>query len=261
MNSHEQKTDNDKPLWQQISGIDPATEAKLDADARDEAIRKLVREVEARASVELERAETGKIPEGERTLYWDPLARICLQLEISRTKLSAYTRELTGMRAHEISDRIVAKKYLLKRMWRYIGGKIRPELEAMQKCAPPREKIYEGHRMQTETRLLRWVRSLRQKDARAGFAARMGFANPSRLSRACLLAHGKSIDEMEAFIVRNMVQKFFEEVMGKTDAPPKRQEREEKQKVESELTPEAKAIIDDAVSYALQGHNKEANVA
>src|SRR4051812_30384502 len=106
------KTENDRPLWQKISGIDPASEDKLDSNARDAAIRKLVLEVERRATVEFERADSGLIPAEERTVFWDPLARVCLQLGISRTKLSLYTRELTGMRAHEISDRILARRTL-----------------------------------------------------------------------------------------------------------------------------------------------------
>jgi len=207
MDDNKMKTENEKPVWQTISGIDPTREKEMDADARDAAIRKLVQEVERRASVEFERAEAGKIPQGERTLFWDPLARICGQLEISRTKLSSYTRELTGMRAHEISDRILAKRSLRARLTARTERILTPELEALRKSTP--HAFHPGLRKQTEQRVVRWLRSLRVKERRAGFAAELGFANPSRLSRACLLAHGMSIDEMEARIVCTLVQKFF----------------------------------------------------
>src|SRR5689334_14480463 len=120
MSNNEQKIENEKPLWQQISGIDPSKEKEMDAEARDAALRKLILDVERRAGDEIERAATGKIPQGERTIFWDPLTRICLQLGISRTKLSSYSRELTGMRAFEISDRILAKRVLRERLQSYV---------------------------------------------------------------------------------------------------------------------------------------------
>ena len=209
---NELKTENgtdSRPLWQQISGIDPANELKMEADARDTAIRKLVQEVEQRAGVEIERAANGKVPAGERTAFWDPLTRICLQLGISRTKLSLYTRELTGMRAHEISDRILARRVLRIRMTAYVENIMRAELEGLKKSP---NGIHPGMRAQLQQRFVRWVRSLRMKERRAGFAAGLGFANPSRLSRACLLGLGMSIDELEARIVCTLVQKFFSEM-------------------------------------------------
>src|SRR5438874_10480804 len=102
----------DRPAWQKISGIDPQSESEMSRAERNAALRKLIADVTARATVEFADEDEGDIPESERTIFWDPLQRICMQLGISRTKLSAYSRELTGMRAHEISDRILAQRKL-----------------------------------------------------------------------------------------------------------------------------------------------------
>jgi len=261
MNDSTKGENGTKPLWQLISGIDPATESKLDADARDAAIRKLVREVEARATAEFVRAESGKIPEGERTAFWDPLTRICLQLGISRTKLSLYTRELTGMRAHEISDRIFAKRSLGPRMLARIEAVLAPEFQNMRPIVKAPERIFEGHRVQAEERLVKKLREMRSNERRAKFAMKMGFANPSRLSRSVLLAYGMSLDEFEARIVRQLVQKFFDELRRTRIQPPRRQERQEEQKKETVLTAEAQKVIDDAVAYALKTPKREMSVA
>src|SRR5687768_1568239 len=98
---------SDHPAWQKISGLNPETEQDLAPDQRDDCIRKLLVEVELLARIEFDRGD--KVPKGERTLFWDPLARICALLSISRTKLSNYSRELTGMRAHELTDKIKAE--------------------------------------------------------------------------------------------------------------------------------------------------------
>ena len=252
---------SEKPLWQKISGIDPATEGNLDADGRDEAIRKLVREVETRATAEFSRADAGKIPEGERTAFWDPLARICLQLGISRTKLSLYTRELTGMRAHEISDRILAKRTLKARVLARVEKLLLPELERMRTILPPAEQIKEFYVLETVNRFVKWMRAMRSKERRARFAAEMGFANHSRLSRACLLAHGMAIDEMEGRMVCTLVQKFFDGIRETKEEPPRRQERQEQPVEEGLLTPESEKIIAEAVAAVMKRPKHAMSVA
>ncbi len=250
--SNGERNSEAKPLWQQISGINPATEMNMGADARDAAIRKLVQEVEKRATVEFERGENGKIPEGERSVFWDPLARICLVLGISRTKLSSYSRELTGLRAHEISDRIRARRSLAKRLLQYVMTAIAPELEKIRLRLPPTGRLREQHRIETQMRLVEWMKLNRKGQLRARFAAELGFANPSRLSRACLLAHGMSIEEMEGNLVCNLVQKFFDGLLKTKDEPPRRQERQEQQEKEIGLTEEAQKIIDEAVAATVK---------
>jgi len=259
--NHTGETPTVQPLWQRISGIDPATEGNLEADARDAAIRKLVREVEARATTEFARAESGKIPDGERTAFWDPLARICLQLGISRTKLSLYTRELTGMRAHEISDRILAKRTLKARVLARVEKLLLPELERMREILQPAEQIEKFYVLETVNRFVKWMRAMRSKERRARFAAEMGFANPSRLARACLLAHGMAIDELEGRMVCTLVQKFFDGIRKITEEPPRRQERQEQQENGALVTPESEKIIAEAVAAVMNRREGAVSVA
>jgi len=81
---------SDTPAWQKISGINPATEQDLALDQRDAGIRKLVAEVERLAQIEFDRG--AKVPQGERTLFWDPLARICALL----SAVQNYTHRAIG---------------------------------------------------------------------------------------------------------------------------------------------------------------------
>jgi len=249
-----------RPLWQRISGIDPKRENEMTRDQRDAAIRKLVQDVHNRAVAEFESEDSGKIPEGERSIFWDPLQRICLQLGISRTKLSNYSRELTGLRAHELSDRILAKRKLPERLTHWVKTLVGLEMNSM------RETIAKGRidgqvRQFWMARMVKTVKSYRLHELRAHFAGEMGFANFSRVSRACLLAFGMSLDHVEADLVRTYVQKFLDEMLKATGEPPKRHERQEPQVKERVLTPEAQKIIDDAVRFAVGGGKKETHVA
>lgn len=254
-------TPEGRPLWQQISGIDPQRENEMDADARDAALRKLIKEVEKRATVEFERADAGKIPEGERTLFWDPLARICGQLGISRTKLSTYSRELTGMRAHEISDRILAKRKLAERLAAWVKDFAGRELELARDMFS-KAHIDDDFRSSWMKRLAKGMKSKRQGDSRAHFAAQMGFANYSRLSRACLLAFGKSLDHLESELVCAQVQKFFDAMMTEKNQPPRRQERQEQpKKAGGSLSPEGEEIVREAIAETLGIKKEDVRVA
>ena len=254
-------TTEGRPLWQRISGIDPKRENEMTRDERDAAIRKLVQEVHRRAIVEFESDDEGKIPEDERSIFWDPLQRICMQLGISRTKLSNYSRELTGLRAHELSDRIRAKRKLPERLTKWVQELVGLEMNSMR-ASFAKMRIDGRVRQYWMGRMVKTVKSFRTHELRAHFAGQMGFANFSRVSRACLLAFGKSLDHIEADLVRTYVQKFFDEFILKTKGePPRRRDHQEQQVKERELTPDAQKIIDDAVKFALGGRKKEAHVA
>ena len=220
-----------QPAWQKISGLNPATEQDLPLEQRDAGIRKLVAEVERLAQIEFDRGD--KVPAGERTLFWDPLARICALLSISRTKLSNYSRELTGMRAHEITDRLKAKslpdqlRAYLENLFTIHNPLLRSLFNSFaQDPATQREKFFQA--------VQRFVKSTRSGPARAHFAATLGYANPSRLTRACLLAHQKSLEHLESDLLDPIVQKFFDE--WKPDASAREHSASEAREQVSPLT-------------------------
>ena len=200
-----------QPAWQKISGLNSETELDLAPEQRDDCIRKLLVEVELLARIEFDRGD--KVPKGERTLFWDPLARICAVLSISRTKLSNYSRELTGMRAHELTDRIKAESLpaalsaYLQNLFTIHNALLKSLFNSFaHDPATQREKFFQA--------VQRFVKTSRSGPARAHFAATLGYANPSRLTRACLLAQGKSLEHLESELLDPIVQKFFDEQTG-----------------------------------------------
>jgi hypothetical protein len=222
-------TDTTKPLWQLISGIDPATEKDLTAEQRDTAIRKLIARTDEIIAAEHARS----VPAGERTVFWDPIERVCAMLEISRTKLSRYCFELTGLRAHERSDRVKAARLpgdlqaaVELFVASYLETTVRPLLVTFRRAVP--EEIA-GWVWETASA----VKAARSGPFAAGFAMDLGYANISRLKKACTAAHQVSLDEMELRIVTKLVQKFFDEM--KIDEP-----RDEQR--EDAVSAEAKTI-------------------
>jgi len=252
MKSEQESDNNQMAEWQKISGLTPANEKSMSADARDAAIRKLIAEVEVRARAEFARGET--VPKGERTVFWDPLERICMQLEISRVKLSALSRELTGLRAHELTDRIKARTLptlVQKRLLKVLVM----ELEAMRKTFDRSRAQDAAYVTGAVMRLWKLVKQEHSGVFRMRWAMDLGFPNPSRLQKACLLAFGISIEEMEARLIQDIVQKIFCERTEEQPQRTQRAQREEKGGDEIESAPNsvADAIIKEAVDGVMRG--------
>ena len=195
------------PRWQDLTGLDPECKADMDRDERRDAIRVLFREVERLARQEFDFARDN--PSDERTFLWDPLDYICNVVEISRVKLSSYMRELTGMRAHEVTDRIKAADLPAKlraRIEKQFAALL-PTLEAMASVAVDVEDAFDRAFEFACERVCE-----ERKGANAmRWAVELGYANPSRVHRACVLAHTTTIQALEEEILRTLVQKFFEE--------------------------------------------------
>jgi len=120
---NQQKTAAVPQIWQQVSGLRPETEAGMTRSERRLAIRKLFREFERRAREALSEHEKDE-EAGERTYLWTPLESICFELGIARRKLSALTKELTGMSAQEVIDRVRAESLREK-----IATQLKPNAE------------------------------------------------------------------------------------------------------------------------------------
>src|SRR4051812_18610879 len=113
------------------------------------------------------------------------------------------------------------------------------------------------------------MKSMRKFERSTSFAADMGFATFSRLSRACLLAFGKSLDQIEGELVCTYVQRFFTDMKGTEDLTQSRKDakkdpKEETMKTNKEgtkLTPEAEEIFRDAIAQTLGIKKEEVRVA
>jgi hypothetical protein len=153
---------------------------------RRHALRKLFKAYERLVREVL--AEYERDPEkDERTFLWDPVATICVELGIARRKLSALTRELTGMAAHEVVDKVRAET---------IEEKLDADLARRF-----RRRVDAGKRFHHETTYATWYwedilwdmlkRSRRAPYFdRAAWVVRMGFPNYARYRRGVMLAHG-----------------------------------------------------------------------
>lgn len=252
MSTEERTEKKEMAAWQAISGLSVEREKSMGADERDAGIRKLLAEVERRARAEFARGE--KAPAGERTVYWDPLERICAQLEISRVKLSSLSRELTGLRAHEITDRIKAAATLPGLVRARVAKVLAPEFEALRQNFDRSRARERGYRTGTVMRLWKLAKQEHAGIFRMRWAMELGFANPARLQKACLMAFGFSIQEMEARAIEDIVQKIFSEV---TEDQPQRAQKESGQKTaggkQETGTEMADAIIQEAVAHVMRG--------
>ncbi|HYF50057.1 MAG TPA: hypothetical protein VEJ63_11660 [Planctomycetota bacterium] len=212
------------PRWQELFGLEPHIEAAMDRDERREALNQLVDEVERLARQEF--AHAAQHPDPRRSFMWDPLDHICNVLEISRVKLSRYTLEVTGLRAHEITDRIKAAALpeILRTHYEKQFAALVPILETMFPLLPALTPVPSPTRGEGGTpddgddaafeHALAWTekafRESRTGQARIIFAIQLGYANPSRLFKACQFAHGTTIPALEEECARTLVQKFFE---------------------------------------------------
>ncbi|HYF51033.1 MAG TPA: hypothetical protein VEJ63_16590 [Planctomycetota bacterium] len=254
------------PLWQSISGLTPDEELTMSPDERDAAIRKLLAEVQKLAREEFVRAL--KAPKGEKSQFWDPLVRVCSILGISRVQLSRYSQELTGMRAHEITDRIRAGG-LPRQMRQYLEEALkvaRPLLEETARILGPGR---ESTLIELHATLRKALKTERAKERGANFAAQFGFANLSRMNRACQLALGVSLDDLESRMLHDMVQKFLAEQAAsgvKDPEPQKKSESVARQGIRdlmsaARLSEWSKKFIEDCIIEQEYKKKEAANVA
>jgi hypothetical protein len=215
-----QNPDSKKPLWQEISGIDPSTERGMSEDQRIEALHKLVVKLDQIIAAEHAR----KVPAGMRTIFWDPIERACGVLGISRTQLSRYSYEATGLRAHERSDMVKAERLpgdlqaaVELFMSDYLEATVRAELDKSKPAMPKDIAVW-------TLRAARAFKLSRSGPMAAGFAAEMGYPNISRLKKGCMIAHKISLEEMELTIVRKLVQKFFDELKVEANSDENRRD-------------------------------------
>ncbi|HEY3324437.1 MAG TPA: hypothetical protein VGP72_28560 [Planctomycetota bacterium] len=146
------------------------------------AIRKLFRHYERLVREALEEHE--KDPEkDERSFLWDPVPMLCVELGIARRKLSALTKELTGMAAHEVVDRVRGEK---------VVARIEDDIAefAVEWCTPGRRCSLSEGTWADELRIA--IRDQRREDGcdNSALALAHGFPNYARFRRGCMLAHG-----------------------------------------------------------------------
>ncbi len=188
--------------WRELSGLTIEAEKSLQGPDRRAAIRKLTAAAETEIRAELALAEADAEFKSERTFLWEPIPAVCRKLEISQSALSRLLKELTGMTAGQLADKIRVEG---------LREKLRTGLiEHIQKYhAKPGAELGSAndHRRKfwTEIKAQRADPSF----SLATHAIKLGFANYTRLYRACLLQYGKTPTQLEDEILREIAE-FFE---------------------------------------------------
>jgi hypothetical protein len=189
------------PKWREVAGLRVENEGTMTRSERRYALRKLFRYYESLVREHLKEHEADA-EKDERTFLWDPVPTICFEMGIARSKLSSLTKELTGMAAHEVVDKVRAEG---------IGNKMAYEWASLLK-----RKFVAGGDMPPDPRFAKcesWdemvgivVREAKREPAfeNARRAVRLGFPNYARFRRGVMLAYkGATPQALEAMLLRD----------------------------------------------------------
>jgi hypothetical protein len=198
---------NEPPLWQQICGFSTENEQALHPNRRAAGVRSLLKRVEHLVRWEIRNKEgknarrTGgdgencdepRVDATRQTAQWDPLRTVCLYLGIAQRKLSALSREISGLAVTQLCDAIRAetlRKIWKKRLATWLGSEGRAG---------------EGSLSDRAFLLFRKLKAERQKTGshRSSFAWEIGFSSYTRMFRACLVCYGVTPQEMEVLLIK-----------------------------------------------------------
>jgi hypothetical protein len=150
----------------------------------------------------------------DHSLQWNPLRTICFHIELAQQRLSAYSREQTGMSAPEVVDCIRAEE---------MRGKMKAQLRTFVTGFFSR-KDAETQRTATATSTTEDTEGTEErrgigkdmaeeiwaalKESRKGpcwhrttWAAGFGFSSYSKFFRACFLCYGKTPHQIEIELI------------------------------------------------------------
>ncbi|HEY3320922.1 MAG TPA: hypothetical protein VGP72_10695 [Planctomycetota bacterium] len=189
------------PLWQQVSGLYPDDEPKMSPRERLGAMLLLVKNAERllRYEIKYSGEQKSEIDAAEvRTYLWDPLRTVCFHLGISQRRLTAYCKELTGMSAMEMVDRMKAEG---------VRGKLKEELRRFIKLTAEDAEDAEERNGDKADQIFAELKASRRDGRwhRTTWAMGLGFSSYQRFFRACLLCYGKTPHELELEIIEDIL--------------------------------------------------------
>jgi len=129
-----------------------------------------------------------------RSVLWDPVACVCNYLSIAERMLSRLGREVCGVSAQQMADRLRV---------RAMRPGLRAELEEFVRREVP--DFHDGNNRPDKPRgaqlylLSRWREYKRDRveESNAARAVKYGFKYPARLQMACLMEYGITLEGME----------------------------------------------------------------
>lgn len=208
------------PVWIQISGLYPESKNGGGLIASPESRRKrvralykatmlLVRRALARHDVDPDRAE--------RSVFWDPIAQVCRDLEIAPSKLSALLKEHAGHSLAQMIDNVRAD-----RVRKTLRGGIRRFVGEMRGRTVAGDA---AHGACSGTELDEWAVWKELKASRKWpefsqntWANELGFASYRRLYRACVSVYGKTPHQLEMELIREVLAESATEAV-QVDVP------------------------------------------
>jgi len=187
------------PLWQRVSEL--IGERSLRPMQRRERMRKLLKVVDGllRTEMKTPAADENDSPEqhakmkalkAERTVFWDPLPEVCYYLEIAQSKLAQYAKQLTGLGAKDLVDRIRVENLRAK-----IRERLRLVSEQTQASSGndvKRLSVRDGAGV-----LLKALKASEHFQSRQELALSVGIASKQRLHRAVLACEGVTLEQLE----------------------------------------------------------------
>lgn len=212
------------PLWQRISEL--VNERAMRPMLRRARIRKLIKATDQLLRVELKTPTAGVLDsagqraekealKAERTVFWDPLPEVCFYLEIAQSKLAQYARQLTGLGAKDLVDRIRVENLRTK-----LRERLRLVSERVQSSTTndvKRLSVRDGAGV-----LLKALKTSEHFMSRQELALSVGIASKQRLHRAVLACEGVTLEQLEMQEAEKVFAALREVAPvpeGKEDAP------------------------------------------
>jgi hypothetical protein len=162
-----------------------------------------------------------------RTFLWDPLRSVCFHFGIAQRKLSSYAKEVMGISAPELVDRVKAesvrgkmKAALKEFVLQHFNTKTRRHEDTeggkglgsrVQGIANSTEETAgvggEGDEDEVQEVWAALVKSRRApKFHRTTWAMEFGFSSYPKFFRACLLCYGKTPHQIELEIIAELLE-------------------------------------------------------
>ena len=212
------------PKWLLISQLWP--ELVMTSAERRARVRNLYKATVALIRRELARRDADPL-KGERSIFWDPIADVCRELEIAPSKLSALCKEFSGHALSQVVDCVRVERVRklmraeLKEFVRTLKNRPHPA------AGVPASALSRGERATTQCATLetekgvdesepldRWAVWKALKASRKWpdfsqniWANGLGFSTYRRLYRACVAVYGKTPHQIEM----EMIEEFLKE--------------------------------------------------
>jgi hypothetical protein len=200
------RADTGPSKWLLISGLYP--ECQYSEAERRKRLRALYRAVVLLIKRALIRHASEEAD--ERSIFWDPIAEICRDLELPASKLSSFCKEYSGHSLSQVVDCVRAEriKKVLKVKIRLFVREFRTHCASSVQDAPEEMDCWGVWKALKKSR--RWPEFCRNT-----WAIELGFSSYRRLYRACLAVWKQTPHQLELALISDCLR--ADELKNSTD--------------------------------------------